>query len=112
METAESTFQLSFSPQICLACDVCRHTCAPNALTLTHDPTFKQVFNGPVDQVVQQGSLTLCGKCHTPFAARTGKDLCPVCEFRRQNPFGSALPPGLLANRQQNNSTGTRRIEL
>jgi len=112
METAESSYQLTFSPQICLACDICQHVCAPSAITVTHDPTFNQVFAGAVDQVVQQGSLTSCRKCRTPFAAQTGTELCPVCEFRRQNPFGSMMPPGLTANQKQKNLAGTRRIEL
>jgi formate hydrogenlyase subunit 6/NADH:ubiquinone oxidoreductase subunit I len=112
METAESTFRLTFSPQICISCDICSHLCALNAITLTHNPTFDQVFAGEVDQVVQQGCLTLCSRCRAPFAARTGMDLCPVCEFRRQNPFGSMMPPGLMANQQQENLAGTRRIKL
>ena len=112
METAESSYQLIFSPQICLACDICSHVCAPNAITLTHDPTFGQVFAGEVDQVVQQGCLTSCSKCRAPFAARADIDLCPVCEFRRQNPFGSAMPPGLMADQRQKNLAGTRRIKL
>ena len=112
METAASSFQLTFSPQICIGCDICRHVCAPDALTLTYDPTFGQVFAGEVDHVVQQGDLASCSKCRAPFAARSGTDLCPVCEFRRQNPFGSLMPPGLTAHHKQKNRTGTRRIEL
>lgn len=112
MKTAESSFQLTFSPQICLACDICSHVCAPHAISLTPDPTFDQVFAGEVDQIVQQGDLASCSKCHAPFAARTGTALCPVCEFRRQNPFGSMMPPGLTATHKQENLAETRRIKL
>jgi NAD-dependent dihydropyrimidine dehydrogenase PreA subunit len=112
METAESSYQLIFSPQICLACDICSHVCAPNAISLTHDPTFDQVFAAEVDQVVQRGCLTSCSKCRAPFAARADTGLCPVCEFRCQNPFGSIIPPGLAAKQRQKNLTETRRIKL
>ena len=112
METAVSSYQLTFSPQICIACDMCRHVCAPNAIRLIPDPTFDRVFSTAVDQIVQAGELTKCSKCRTPFAARDGAKLCPVCEFRRQNPFGSALPPGLALNQTKKNFTGARRITL
>ncbi len=112
METAASSYQLTFSPQICIACDKCSHVCAPNAINLTHAPTFEQVFDTAVDQIVQQGELARCSKCHAFFAAQAGKDLCPVCEFRRQNPFGSAMPPGLALHQTNKNRTGARRIEL
>jgi Fe-S-cluster-containing hydrogenase component 2 len=111
METAESSFRLIFSAQICIACDICTHVCAPNAITLTHEPTFGQVFGAEVDQLVQSGNLTNCSKCRAPFAARAGAELCPVCEFRRQNPFGSAIPPGLAANQMNKNLTEARRIK-
>ena len=112
METADSSYQLTFSPQICIACEVCSHVCAPNAISLRHDPTFDQVFGTAVDQIVQKGELTKCSKCHTPFAARAGTQLCPVCEFRRQNPFGSTIPPGYAANQVKSNLPIDWRIEL
>lgn len=104
METSESRYQLTFSPQICLGCDICHHVCVPNAITLTHDPTFAQVFAGEADQIMQQGDLTSCSRCRTPFAARDDSDLCPVCEFRRQNPFGSLMPPGLATKSSKRTS--------
>lgn len=112
IETAVSSFQLTFSPQICIGCDICQHVCAPDAIILSHDPAFDQVFVGQVDQIVQQGSLSACSKCRAPFASRAGADLCSVCEFRRQNPFGSMMPPGMAANQKQQNLAGARRIRL
>lgn len=103
MAMADAHFQLNFSPQICTACGLCAHVCVPQALHLTPDPTFEQVFGAAAEQTVQQGSLATCGNCRTPFAAATGTQLCPVCEFRRQNPFGSILPPELAASRLKRN---------
>lgn len=105
MEMTESSYQLTFSPQICIACDICTHVCAPKAIALMYDPAFDQIFETAVEQIVQQGSLTRCSSCRTPFAAQSGTKLCPVCEFRRQNPFGSLLPPELAANQTQKKST-------
>ncbi|MBK8899682.1 MAG: 4Fe-4S binding protein [Anaerolineaceae bacterium] len=99
LETADSCFQLVFAPQICIACGMCAHVCAPGALSLTPDPAFAQVFGTAAEQVVQQGSLVTCSNCRTPFAAGSEAKLCPVCEFRRQHPFGSILPPELAASR-------------
>jgi len=110
METTESRFQLTFSPQICLGCDICHHVCVPDAITLTHDPTFHQVFAGAADQIVQQGELASCSRCRAPFAVRDGAELCPICEARRQNPFSSIMPPG-LATRQGKNPVEARRTE-
>lgn len=98
METAVSSYHLDFSAQICIACDICSHVCAAQAITLTPDPPFDQVFGPEVKQTVRQGGLTPCRKCRTLFAAEPGVHLCPVCEFRRQHPFGSVMPPGLAVN--------------
>ncbi|MCB8966652.1 MAG: 4Fe-4S binding protein [Ardenticatenaceae bacterium] len=98
LETAVSTYKLTFSPQICIACDICAHVCAPQAITLIHDPTFAQVFDAATEQIVQAGSLQTCSKCHARFAAHSETQLCPICTFRRQNPFGSAMPPGFAAS--------------
>lgn len=101
LKTEKSSYQLVFSPQICIACDKCSHVCAPQAITLTPDPSFEQVFASPVEQVMQQGQLTHCAKCNTLFAAKPDTRLCPVCEFRRQNPFGSTMPPAMMANHKK-----------
>jgi len=112
LETDESSYQLVFSSQICIACDICRHVCTPQAITLTPDPSFEQVFASPIEQVMQQGQLMPCAKCNTPFAARPDIRLCPVCEFRRQNPFGSTMPPAMMANHMKKNLTGARSSSL
>ena len=108
MQTDKSSYQLVFSPQICIACDMCCHVCTPQAITLTPDPSFAQVFASPIEQVMQQGQLTHCAKCNTPFAATPDTRLCPVCEFRRQNPFGSTLPLAMMMNHTKKNLTGAR----
>jgi ferredoxin len=90
---AGSTYTLAFSPRMCIGCEICACVCAPEALSLNHEPTFAQVF--AVETVtLQAGDLIRCDRCRTPIAARPGVKLCPLCEYRRTHPFGSGLPPG------------------
>ncbi len=91
----DGSFQLNFTPQACIGCDICSHVCVPQAITIEHAATYNQIFNTDSDQIVQQGSLTQCAKCNTYFADKGTTQLCPPCEFRRQNRFGSTLPPRL-----------------
>jgi hypothetical protein len=53
---------------------------------------------------LQEGELTICGRCRARFATREGKNLCPTCEFRRKNPFGSLFPKGLQQGRRDSGS--------
>ncbi|GAB3624591.1 hypothetical protein GCM10027418_26760 [Mariniluteicoccus endophyticus] len=44
-------------------------------------------------QVVATMRVTSCGRCGARFTPEGGTtDLCPVCAFRRANPFGTQMP--------------------
>jgi ferredoxin len=88
----EMTFSISFSAQNCIGCDLCDHVCLPDAISLKHAPTFEEVFGVSNAQVVESGSLVRCERCRTLVAKRDGVKLCPLCEYRRTNPFGSMMP--------------------
>ncbi len=90
-------FRLTFSPRICIGCDFCLHVCAPGAIDIEHAPKFEQVFGETGSSLLQEGKLVQCKRCKTPIAAKPGVSLCPPCDFRRQNPFGSRMPPGMPA---------------
>ena len=57
---------------------------------------------------LQQGAVARCQRCRAPYPAATGSDFCAICDFRRKNPFGSVIPPGL----QRRTATQTLREEL
>ena len=88
-------FTLIFSAPECIGCDICGNVCAPAAINMEHNPTFEDVFGSEKTLVVQSGQLVRCDRCNTLMAAKPGMRLCPLCEYRRKNPFGSKLPPGM-----------------
>jgi ferredoxin len=90
----ETAFQLTFQAAKCISCDMCTHVCSPAAMTLDHAPTFARIFSQEI-VIIRSGALIKCKKCGAPTVALPGVELCPPCEFRRLNPFGSMLPPGL-----------------
>ncbi len=89
-----SNYLLCFSPQQCIGCQACLHVCAESSTRLDRAPSFDQVFGSKEPIPLRSGELSRCERCHALFAARPGVLLCPVCESRKQNPFGSRLPAG------------------
>lgn len=91
----ETSFRLHFSPQACIGCEVCLHVCAYDAITINHAPAFGEVFGDSKPGVLFQGAFKRCKGCNSLFASDEG-DLCPMCVFRRRDPFGSVLPAGIM----------------
>lgn len=91
-DDGEMTFKISFTAQTCIDCGICGHVCLPDAIKLNHTPSFEEVFSMKEAQVVGSGSLVRCERCKTLTAKREGVKLCPLCEYRRTNPFGSMMP--------------------
>lgn len=98
----EPRFQLSFSMQACIGCDACAHVCPQQAITVDHERTLGDILQSPDsgssagDETLLQGKLVTCERCQGSFAAGSMQDgFCSVCAFRRQNPFGSRMPPHL-----------------
>jgi ferredoxin len=89
------SYSLTFAPQACIGCSLCANVCAPAALVVTKNPPYADVFAGPAVWVLQQGAVARCQRCRAPFPSATGSKFCAICDFRRQNPFGSAMPAAL-----------------
>lgn len=88
----EMTFSISFFAQNCIGCDLCKHICQPDAISLEYAPTFEQVFSVKEPVVAEAGSMVRCARCNHLMAAREGVKLCSLCEYRRTHPFGSMMP--------------------
>lgn len=94
------TYQLSISSQYCIGCELCAHTCAASAIEIRTDPLFNQVFgSGPV--TLNEGNLAYCENCNVAYAFDPETRLCPTCNFRKKNPFGSKIPPGIKIHQVQ-----------
>lgn len=92
----EMTFSISFSPRDCIACDLCEHICLPDAITLNHTPTFEQVFGSKEAVMAASGQLVRCERCKTLMSKREVTRLCPLCDYRREHPFGSRMPKKVI----------------
>lgn len=92
MDEDESHYWLKFTPANCIGCEVCVHVCVPQALVPQHAPLFNQVFASKEALLLGEGALSRCERCNASFAARAGAHLCPTCDYRRRNPFGSKNP--------------------
>lgn len=90
-------YELRFNPRNCTGCEICTHVCTSASITVDHHPAYGQVF-GEEAVLLSGGELVKCDRCGTRTAKRDGASLCPICEYRRENPFGSKLPPGIRKN--------------
>ena len=91
-------YQMDFDPRTCIGCGACTVVCGPQAIDMQAAPTFEQIFGSREPVSLISGDLAHCERCQAPYAARPGARLCPPCEFRQKNPFGSMLPPGSKGN--------------
>lgn len=93
LEGDDDAYYLVFRAGACVDCGLCLTYCEPGALHVGQTPTLADLLCAqPV--VLATGSLRSCKKCGARFAGAENQTLCPVCEFRRRNPFGSRMPVG------------------
>jgi formate hydrogenlyase subunit 6/NADH:ubiquinone oxidoreductase subunit I len=90
----EDRFSLNLTVSACTGCGVCLDVCEPKALQRDGAPSMALV-TAPGPLTLQAGALRKCSKCGAKYAGETEGNLCPICEYRRQNPFGSWRPPGI-----------------
>ncbi|MCK6212669.1 4Fe-4S binding protein [Georgenia sp. EYE_87] len=79
-------------PAACDGCLRCVDLCPQDALTAAGQESWKKVLGGGLAPV-QTLSTAPCERCGTRFPTPSGERLCPVCAYRRANPFGSVVPP-------------------
>lgn len=93
VERDENHFQLLFSPRACIACDICQRICLVSAVKIDTAPTFQQIFPQFTSIILFETVLIYCENCGSRIPAQLDATLCSICAQRRQNPFGSKLPP-------------------
>jgi ferredoxin len=85
-------FRLRFAPAICTGCDACLHLCDADALDRGPVMSFAELLAAGWIEIAS-GAYRRCRKCGARFAGAAPADgLCPICAFRRTNPFGQRVP--------------------
>ncbi|MFN2216216.1 MAG: 4Fe-4S dicluster domain-containing protein [Anaerolineales bacterium] len=95
IDKEEKYFQLNFAPLNCIACEVCVHLCLPSSITMDKSITLNKAVLENTEVVLLEGPLSQCEQCKSYFPSKPDTYVCPTCEVRRNNPFGSIVPPGL-----------------
>ncbi|PFG34400.1 4Fe-4S dicluster domain-containing protein [Sanguibacter antarcticus] len=87
-------------PVACDGCLRCVDLCPEDVLTVTGAWGWDEVLSRvDVPRSAPVASLTTkeCSRCSARFPTTDASSLCPVCAYRRLNPFASRLPPGYEA---------------
>ena len=94
----------------CEADGICLKLCPPQALSVQGHPTWAEIHDGAT-RTLTAVNTKVCPSCHNRFPADTG-ELCPLCAFRQDHPFG-ALPPDVFGiGARPDASETTRKTEL
>ena len=98
--TDQKDYRLELKIGACTDCGVCLDVCEPAALYRDRAPSAAE-FIAAEPVVLSAGGLKECTRCGARYAAQIPGDLCSICDFRKQNPFGSRLPPAIAARLQK-----------
>lgn len=93
MPDGTTVHQLSQAADLCRACGACVRFCPVQAITTGGQMDLQGVLEERVYPLASV-STRICTHCGSVFPAGQG-ELCPVCSFRDENPFGSRIPPEL-----------------
>lgn len=94
----------------CEADGICLKLCPQHALAVQDHPTWAEIHDGAT-RTLTAVNTKVCPSCHNRFPADTG-ELCPLCAFRQDHPFG-ALPPDVFGiGARHDASETTRKTEL
>jgi len=81
-------------PASCVDCGECVARCPHGALESTGRHTWASLL-ACLPQFLASEVLRECARCAEPLPSDSTGSLCEVCAFRRANPFGARLPPGV-----------------
>lgn len=83
------------SPSACDGCRRCVELCPADVLGVVGQWRWSDLLTDSARGVATVSTAT-CGRCSAQFPTTSGERLCPVCSYRRKNPFGSTLPVGMV----------------
>lgn len=79
----------------CTDCPECVRLCPEDALSRVRSLTWEDLRDRAVRPLATVAAVT-CARCGQAVAVTHAEHgLCPVCAYRREQPFGSTLPPHL-----------------
>lgn len=87
--------RLRLQPAACSGCRACLEVCPPGALSADGQQAW-DVLLTDAEVVLETFDTARCRRCGGRFPADGGA-LCPVCAYRSADPFGTTLPPEVLA---------------
>lgn len=80
----------------CTDCAECVRLCPEDALSRVRALTWEDLRDRTAVRPLATVAAVTCARCGQAVAVRhADHGLCPVCAYRREHPFGSALPPHL-----------------
>lgn len=91
-ETQNNHYRLALTLSQCTNCGVCIDMCEPLALHRAGAPTLAELVASE-PRILRTGGLKKCNRCNTQYDDHFEGNLCPMCRYRVNNPFGSRLPP-------------------
>ena len=77
---------------LCDGCRRCIEFCDQRALTVEAPAPWSALLDDEPTPLATVATRT-CERCRVAFHPEADETLCPVCAMRRENPFGSTLPP-------------------
>lgn len=81
-------------PPRCTGCGLCVETCPQQALASAGQHTWADLL-AYVPRFLATAVLRGCSRCGVLLPPDEPASMCEVCAFRRANPFGARLPPGM-----------------
>jgi len=91
---SETTFQLRFDPELCLACGLCALVCRQKALNVTREEVSWEALLAGEKRLLIEKEHRQCQSCGRNFVAVEEETICPDCQWKlsRESLWQELLP--------------------
>ncbi|MFI2754997.1 4Fe-4S dicluster domain-containing protein [Cellulomonas sp. P22] len=96
-DDGRTSLTLRHVPAACTGCGLCVEACPQHALASAGQHTWADLLTY-VPRFLATAVLRGCSRCGVLLPPDESVSLCEVCAFRRANPFGARLPPGMTGS--------------